>query len=1472
MKKASPNKSLLSSNRIAVLAFSAAIFFAVVGSLLIWPWATTLSKSMKRALSAPTLTRPIYVQSQTTFYLHGTGATNNPPTLFLDTIAPTATTEKFKDSTSISRNGGNPWKEVGTWTAASSATPATLAALSDFHAWLGLKNSDDQGTFFDLRVEAYKNNALLTSGQALCITGVSRPAANAKEVVVGFDTFSTTTFNGTSDELKLKVLTRVGTNAAGDSCGGHNNAVGLRVYFDAVARSSRFSATVEALDTTPPVLTVDQPLENAITGTTEIGVTGTFSDQSPTTITVNGVAATVQGNNFTATAPLTEGQNSLLVVATDAAGNHTDVTRHVVRDTVAPVITLINPDGQLTKDAQAVVSGTFVDATATTVVFNDVPVTVNGQSFSGTVSLTEGRNEVRVVATDAAGNRSEVTAVVTRDTVGPEITLASPAENLITDTTVIQVSGSVTDTTVTGVTINGEVVFVNDGLFSTAITVPEGTSQITVVAFDSLGNQSERIRTVIADATAPIVTDLAPVDGTLVEAHTVTIQGRVVDATTVTVKIGAVQATVAPDGTFVAANIPLAEGENTFQINATDVANNATEVELNLQGKDLTAPTAPEIFSFPSPTRLEEISIEGRAEPNVTVTITGGREVATTPAAASTGLFLAPVKLNSGGNTLNVTLTDAAGNNSPTVVLSITSNTQAPLPPNGQASYLNVSVGDGQRGLVGAEFPRPLIAVVKDKSGVAVSGVTITFTTVQGNGQFVGGGSTLAVQTDADGYARARYISGPTPGPQLIRADMTGNLYGPLTFSGESFASAPGQVTLVTGVVQDMNLRALPNVLVRVGGQQARTGVDGRFTIAGVAAGPHQLLEVIGRDQIPLPGRWPNISYDIDVIPGIDNNLGRPLFLPKVNGGIDLPLDANGIVTHDTPYDLPVEGGMPPVRVMARVGTRVTFPPDTTDRRFSVTRIPALRVPMPLEDGRASNLYISVQPSGAIFEPALEVTFPNLDQEPANSTVLLMSFDHDAGRYVKVGTATVSADGKTVTTNPGSGIRVGAWHALPPDPPQAEVTALAHLQVLGNPLLEGRHIDDVYGSGMGFSATVLTPRAAWHDSLELQLRLRFTVDRDAPPVRFAMDVGTQISNPQVKLKEVSFDDNYALRKDDNSESFRKPHWEASTDPNYKGEPVAYEDGKKMKVAAKFTLAADVVPTEKIMVKADGNGDYDIPATAAKFNKKDRIVELSATASPTAFTQDTIDYFDAMSLSWQVALDGVKFEDAGSSSNQMYVSLGKPLRPYHTVVDLGTRMLKGLKKTEEDAIIAAIWKPFSDRAVFKAGDTTTQLSYWKDHCKPVPTGTTEPPECFDPLGIVKFLDGRCEAWQEFFIDVLRVQNISATKFNIHAKPLGTRYVFTDIVIHPTNPAQNNAQPPFTFNGHAVVKLKGKLYDPSYGGEPFADLEAWENHSLHSARYFEDRNRPASRVVPNSVGSLETEEYVPPPPPAIPFPTP
>ena len=113
--------------------------------------------------------------------------------------------------------------------------------------WLGLKNSDDQGTQFDLRTEAYVNGVLIAAGETRCITGLTRNANQAKEVVVDLAAVAGSELE-LGDELSLRVLTRIGTNPDDTKCSGpggsHNNAAGLRLYYGAVSRPSRLSAEV----------------------------------------------------------------------------------------------------------------------------------------------------------------------------------------------------------------------------------------------------------------------------------------------------------------------------------------------------------------------------------------------------------------------------------------------------------------------------------------------------------------------------------------------------------------------------------------------------------------------------------------------------------------------------------------------------------------------------------------------------------------------------------------------------------------------------------------------------------------------------------------------------------------------------------------------------------------------------------------------------------------------------------------------------------------------------------------------------------------------------------------------------------------------------------------------------------------------------------------------------------------------------
>jgi len=167
------------------------------------------------------------------------------PSLVLTGVAPTAATAAAQDSATLKFSGGNPWKAIGTWSAPATFTAGTLDSLSPLHAWLGLKTTDDNGTRFDVRAEVLKNGAVVGSGEVLCITGVVRDPALALDVSVPFGSFSPTAFNGTTDVFALRILARIGTNGSGGACGGHGSAAGLRLYFDAVSRPSRFDVLLD---------------------------------------------------------------------------------------------------------------------------------------------------------------------------------------------------------------------------------------------------------------------------------------------------------------------------------------------------------------------------------------------------------------------------------------------------------------------------------------------------------------------------------------------------------------------------------------------------------------------------------------------------------------------------------------------------------------------------------------------------------------------------------------------------------------------------------------------------------------------------------------------------------------------------------------------------------------------------------------------------------------------------------------------------------------------------------------------------------------------------------------------------------------------------------------------------------------------------------------------------------------------------
>lgn len=111
--------------------------------------------------------------------------------------------------------------------------------------------------------------------------------------------------------------------------------------------SAMQKSTTYRIDTVPPTLNITSPAEGLVTAAAALTVAGTTNDatSSPVTITIklNGTdqgAVTVGTNgSFSKSVTLKEGSNTIVITATDAAGQTASVTRTVKLDTSTPSIT-----------------------------------------------------------------------------------------------------------------------------------------------------------------------------------------------------------------------------------------------------------------------------------------------------------------------------------------------------------------------------------------------------------------------------------------------------------------------------------------------------------------------------------------------------------------------------------------------------------------------------------------------------------------------------------------------------------------------------------------------------------------------------------------------------------------------------------------------------------------------------------------------------------------------------------------------------------------------------------------------------------------------------------------------------------------------------------------------------------------------------------------------------------------------------
>jgi len=198
-------------------------------------------------------------------------------------------------------------------------------------------------------------------------------------------------------------------------------------------------------------------------------------------------------------ATLTDGTRTVTATVSDPAGNEGTASHLLTVDTAAPPATIAGGTNALTNDATPAISG-FAGVAAGTV----VTVTLADETLTGPVggdglwsvtaaSLSDGPHRIVMSVSDAAGNRSSFTQVLTVDTVAPGVSITGGATAATSDftPTIVGTSDAAPGTTVT-VTIAGQTMTTllqaNHTWNATPGAVGDGSWQVVASAPDPAGN------------------------------------------------------------------------------------------------------------------------------------------------------------------------------------------------------------------------------------------------------------------------------------------------------------------------------------------------------------------------------------------------------------------------------------------------------------------------------------------------------------------------------------------------------------------------------------------------------------------------------------------------------------------------------------------------------------------------------------------------------------------------------------------------------------------------------------------------------------------------------------------------------------------------------------------------------------------------------------------------------------------------
>jgi hypothetical protein len=282
------------------------------------------------------------------------------------------------------------------------------------------------------------------------------------------------------------------------------------------------------VDLTAPSVSITSPVNGSSTNDNTPTLTFVSSEAGVANVSIDGVPQfsvnVSAGVSFSRdVGPLVDGNHTIEVVVSDAAGNATTASTAFNVKTVPPLVTITQPSGVI-NNPEPLLSYTSTEPGTVRVWLvwpngtqTEEP-TRSGQTFR---PLPEGDFKVIVQVTTAAGNVGSADSPFTIDLTAPSVSISAPVDGSLTNDNTPTLTFLSSELGFAVVTIDGASEFsvdVNGGLpYSRELRqLQDGAHKIGVVVTDAAGNAGTASTAFTIDTLPPKVTILSPV-GTITE-------------------------------------------------------------------------------------------------------------------------------------------------------------------------------------------------------------------------------------------------------------------------------------------------------------------------------------------------------------------------------------------------------------------------------------------------------------------------------------------------------------------------------------------------------------------------------------------------------------------------------------------------------------------------------------------------------------------------------------------------------------------------------------------------------------------------------------------------------------------------------------------------------------------------------------------------------------------------------------------